>query len=154
MSKFLVTVPSKDLPLATFLNSVLREAYEINFDGDAWMSHGRFPGARPDYVKMPPLSGTASDPDINVLVHVDKRAMGKDSSAWLARKSNHSALDIAYSELDILLAQDHCRREAEYTPSVLEANQLLKWDEEELQRAVAESKSEWNVKSVQMSSKF
>jgi hypothetical protein len=139
--------------LAEFLNSVLTEAYEINFDGEAWISHGRFPGARPDYVKMPPLSGTASDPNINVLVHVDKRALGKDSSAWLARKSSHSALDINYSELDTLLAQDHCRKEAEYTPSVLEANELLQWSEDDLQKAIADLKPEWKVESVQMSSK-
>ena len=141
------------LTLSAFLNSALTEAYEINLDSDEWISHGRWPGARPDYVKMPPLSGTASELDINVLLHVEKRALGKDSTAWLARKSNHSALDIRCSELDTLLAQDHCRKEAEYTPSVLEANEILKWSAEDLEKAVAELKPEWKAKSVQMSSK-
>ncbi|KAL5121934.1 hypothetical protein ACEQ8H_000150 [Pleosporales sp. CAS-2024a] len=146
------TTDGKEGPaLAAFISSVLTEAYEIDFDSDEWISHGRFPGPRPDYVKMPPLSGTVSDPDINVLLHVEKRALGKDRSAWLGRKSLHSALDIGYAEMDDLLAQNHCYKEAVYTPSVLEANELLKWSEEELQKAVAELKPEWNIKTVQMS---
>lgn len=139
--------------LAAFLTSVLTQAFQVDFDGDAWISHGQFPSSRPDHVKMPPLSGTASGTEISVPVHVEKKANGKTSSAWLARTSNHSAQDVGYSELDTLLSQDHCCKEAEYTPSVFEANQLLKWNEEDLQRAVAELKPEWNVKSVQMSSK-
>jgi hypothetical protein len=139
--------------LATFLNSVLTEAYQINFDGDNWISHGTFPSAPPGEVRMPPLPGTASAAEKSVPFQVDKKANGRTSSAWLGRTSYHSAQDIAYSELDTLLSQDHCHKEAEYTPSVFEANQLLKWSEEELQRAVADLKPEWKVKRVQMSSK-
>jgi hypothetical protein len=44
--------------LTSFLNSVLTEANQTNFDGDAWIPHGTFPSAPPDHVKMPPLPGT------------------------------------------------------------------------------------------------
>jgi hypothetical protein len=139
--------------LAAFLKSVLTEAYQIHFDGDDWIPHGTFPSAPPGEVRMPPLPGTTSAAEKSVPFQVDKKANGKNSSAWLGRTSYHSAQDIAYSELDTLLSQDHCRKEAEYTPSVFEANQLLKWSEEELQKAVADLKPEWKVKRVQMSSK-
>jgi hypothetical protein len=139
--------------LAEFISSVLTEAYQVNFDDDTWTQHGKYPpaGTRIDVI-MPPLSKTQSGPEICVPVEVNKRAKGKTSSAWLGRKSYHDALAIDYLELDTLLAQDHCRKEYDYTPSVFDANELLKWDAEDLKKAVVELNPEWRVKNVQMSS--
>jgi hypothetical protein len=144
---------SQERTLAGFLNGVLAEAYEVDFDdGEVWTPLGQYPSGKCINIIMPPLPSSPATQEISVPCMVDKRANGTTKSAWLARKSEHSNLDIDYFELDALLAQDHCRKEAEYTPSVFDANELLKWDEEGLHKVVAGLKPEWRVKTVQMSS--
>jgi hypothetical protein len=143
--------PSQGRTLGEFLNGVLVEAFEVQFDGDAWTPYGEFPHGKDIYVTMPALKQPKHielDHDVRVPCEVKKRANG----TWLARTSKHSASHIHYSELDSLLAQDHCRREAEYDPSVFDANELLRWCEVDLKNAVANLKPEWQVESVQMSS--
>jgi hypothetical protein len=145
---------SHERTLAGFLNGVLAEAYEVDFDGDAWTSLGQYPSGNCIDVIMPPMPGSQQDRDISVPCVVNKRANGTTKSAWLARTSEHYNLEIDYLELDGLLASDHCRQEADYTPSVFDANELLKWNQEDLQRAVTELKPEWRVETVQMSSEL
>jgi hypothetical protein len=143
--------PSRGPTLGEFLNGVLVEAFEVQFDGDAWTPHGEFPHGKDIYVSMPALREPKNiqlDHDIRVPCEVKKQVNG----TWLARTSEHSASQIRYSELDSLLAQDHCRKEAEFTPSVFDANELLRWSEADLKKAVADLRPEWQVKSVQMSS--
>jgi hypothetical protein len=140
--------------LSTFIHDVLSEMYQVKFGDKTWVRSGYYPssGIRLDVI-MPPLSeARVIRPEISVPIQVEKWATSKDSSAWLGRSSYHSALAIAYSELDELLAQDHCRKEAAYTPSVFDANELLTWHEEDLRKAVAElDEPEWRISSVQMS---
>jgi hypothetical protein len=140
--------------LASFLKAALTEAYQNDFDSHAWISGGQYPPEDRLEVIMPPLSTGESDPEICVPVQVEKRAKGNTSSAWLARRSYHHVRSVAYSELDLLLAQDHCRKEAQYTPSVFDANELLKWDAKDLQKAVEELNPDWRIATVQMSSKW
>jgi hypothetical protein len=137
--------------LGEFLNGVLVEAFEVQFDGDVWTPQGTYPSGKQIDVTMPPLSNSTSAQDISVPCVVAKQANGTTKSAWLARTSEHSSLQIDYSELDTLLAHDHCRKEAEYTPTVFDANEILKWSEEDLQKAVANLKPEWRVTTIQMS---
>jgi len=138
--------------LAVFLNSVLSEAYGIDFDDGTWSHHGKFPSANSCVkVDMPPSQSHGGKV---VSFEVDKRVKGETSSAFLARRSYHDKLDVSYPELDAILAQDHCRKEAEYDPSVFDGNELLKWNEEDLQTVVTDLKPEWKVKSVQMSSEY
>lgn len=146
---------SEEPTLGRFLASVLTEAYQIDFDDNTWSHDGKVPpsGKRIN-VSMPPLGpASQSAGDRDVPVEVDKRVKGETNSAFLARSSRHHVDDIDYLELDTTLAQDHCGKEAQYDPSIFDGSQLLKWDVEELQRAVAELKPEWKVKGVQMSSK-
>jgi hypothetical protein len=140
--------------LVEFLNGVLAEAFEVDFDGEAWTPLGQYPSGKCIDVIMPPIPGIQQERDISVPCVVNKRANGTTKSAWLARTSEHYNLEIDYSELDALLARDHCGQEADYTPSVFDANELLKWGEEDLKRAVAELKPEWRVETVQMSSEL
>jgi hypothetical protein len=141
--------------LSKFIHGVLSEMYQVKFGDKTWVRLGDFPssGTRLDVI-MPPLSEVRiTRPEICVPIQVEKWATNSDSSAWLGRSSYHSALAIAYTELDELLAQDHCRKEGAYTPSVFDANELLRWNEEDLRKAVAEiDEPEWRVSSVQMSS--
>jgi hypothetical protein len=146
---------SQEPTLAGFLNAALAEVYQVDFDDHTWSHHGKVPTSdRSIKVNMPPLRPSLEVAGyIDVPVEVDKRVKGKAKSAFLARRSCHNIRDVDYKELDTALAQDHCRKEADYDPSIFHGNELLKWDAEELQRAVAELKSEWKVKGVQMSSK-
>lgn len=124
--------------LVSFLSHVLTEALQVDFE-NGWTSHGTWR-----------RQGTSTDIDVNV----EQRVKGKGKNSWLARRSHHNVLDVEYLELDELLSQDHARKEAEYTPSVYDANELLKWKSQELEQAVAQLNPEWRVKSVQMSGKW
>jgi hypothetical protein len=139
--------------LVSFLKAVLAEAYKTDFESHTWIPHGQYPVEDRLEVMMPPLTQGPEDLEICVPVQVEKRVDSKTSSAWLARRSRHYMHHIAYSELDTLLAQDHCRKEALYTPSVFDANELLKWNAKDLRAAVEELDPKWKVTSVQMSSK-
>jgi hypothetical protein len=139
--------------LASFLKSVLAETYKNDFESHTWIPHGQYPAEDRLEVIMPPLTQGPDDLEICVPVQVEKRVNGNTSSAWLARRSHHHMDKVAYSELDTILAQDHCRKEALYTPSVFDANELLKWNAKDLRTAVEELDPKWKVRSVQMSSK-
>ncbi|KAF1914986.1 hypothetical protein BDU57DRAFT_520259 [Ampelomyces quisqualis] len=138
--------------LAEFLQRVLEEAYQVDFDGNDWISHGVYPCNKKIYVNMPPL--LRSDPEtpgFRVPVEVEKRVKGNASSAWLARRSRHELNHVDYTELDGILARDHCGKEISYTPSVFDANELFKWDAADLRMAVEELTPEWGIQSIQMS---
>lgn len=100
---------------------------------------------------MPAL--TLNEPSVNVVSKVEQRVKGQGRNVWLARKSYHPAQEVGYQELDVLLAQDHAKKEADYTPSVFDANELLKWDAQVLSETVKEMKPEWRVEAVQISCK-
>lgn len=136
--------------LAEFLNAVLAEAYQFELEGDAWTFHGRYPQDKIQLsVSMPGKS--SGSPDVSVPIRVEQRVKGADSSSWLARRSDHQEQHVSYAELDTLLSQDHCRKEGQYDPSVFDANELIQWNEQDLQNAVSELKPEWQIDGVQMS---
>jgi hypothetical protein len=139
---------------ADFLNGVLAEAFQVDLDDNSWSPEGIVPPTgRRIYITMPALGSTSSStPDQDVPVQVEKRVKGQTKSAFLARRSYHDELDIEYSELDTILSQNHCGEEAQYDPSVFDANELFKWPTEDLQDVVRDLKPEWRVKQVQMSS--
>ncbi|KAH8731469.1 hypothetical protein GQ44DRAFT_604193 [Phaeosphaeriaceae sp. PMI808] len=143
---------SPEATLAGFITSVLGEAYRLDFEDASWSDHGTYPPkGNHTSVTMPSLSTARDGSDTNISITVEKWAKGNGSSAWLGRRSYHAACEIDYPELDTLLAQNHCRKEAEYTPSIYDAHELLKWDAEDLKKAVAELKPEWGVTKIQIS---
>jgi hypothetical protein len=135
--------------LAGFLQAVLAEAYQVDFDDNTWIDHGKYPSSGSISVMMP---GVNSAPDKDVRIEVDKRVKGKTSSAFLARRSLHHEDDVEYVELDAALSQDHCAIEAKYDPSIFDGNQILEWGTGDLQKSVQDLKPEWGVQCVQMSS--
>ena len=102
---------------------------------------------------MPPLNATESNDEIPVLVSVEKRIKDLNQAKWAVRTSTHSNTHVKFSELGDLLAKDHSRNEATYTPSVFDAIELLKWDHEELLKAVQRSGHHGEIHSVEMFSK-
>lgn len=118
--------------LVHFLTSVLTEASCVDLDDETWSIHGKFDGP----------------------VQVEQRVKGEGSSAFLARRSYHREDDVRYEELDAVLARDHCRKEADYDPSVFDGNVLLRWSEEELLSDVQQLKPDWKASNVQMSSEW
>jgi hypothetical protein len=135
--------------LVGFLQEVLAEAYQVDFDDNTWIDHGKYPSSGSVNVTMP---GADSTQDKNVRIEVEKRVKGKTSSAFLARRSFHHEGDVEYLELDTALSQDHCAIEAKYDPSIFDGNRLLEWSTDDLQKAVQGLKPEWGVQSVQISS--
>lgn len=143
------------LTLAEFLSEVITDAYQVDFDDHTWSHHGRYPSSGSGIVVSMSASkpSSGSPPDKDVRIAVDQRVKGKDkgSSAFLARRSMHSELDVEYLELDAALSQDHCRKEAEYDPSIFHGNRLFEWNAEDLKEAVQTLNPEWRVQSIQMS---
>lgn len=141
--------------LTEFIVGVLAEAYQFELDGNAWRIHGHYAEDKEFLsVSMPPGSSKLTkSSDINVPIRVEQRVNGTDSSAWLARRSDHEERHMSYTELDTLLAQNHCGKEGQYDPSVFDANELIHWNEHELQKTVAELKPEWRIDGLQMSCK-
>lgn len=88
-----------------------------------------------------------------VPVSVDLRVKVTNKMAWITRRSYHLESDVKYSELDDLLSQDHSRNEARYTPSVYDANELLTWSHEDLEKAVNELNRDGRIQSIEMSGK-
>jgi hypothetical protein len=135
---------------------VLFETYQINFDGEAWVPHGKFPSSKGMIINMPPLphmsNANPRAPLVEVPIQADMRVNGIANSAWLARRSRHQQHHVEYRELDEVLARDHCGQEVLYTPSVFDANELFKWDPADLQQAAADLDSDWKIMTVQMSS--
>ena len=89
-----------------------------------------------------------------VPVSVNQRVKVMNNSTWLTRTSYHLDSDVKYAELDALLSQDHSLNEARYTPSVLDAIELLKWAPEDLRTAVDALSQEHRIERVQMCSMF
>jgi hypothetical protein len=139
--------------LGEFLNGVLADAYQFELEDVSWTFHGHYPEDKtPLSITMPPVSGNPpGSSNTSVPIRVEQRVRGTDSSSWLARRSDHQDKHVRYTELDTLLAQDHCRKEGQYDPSVFDANELIRWNEQELQEATAELKPEWRIDGVQMS---
>ena len=152
--------------LPRFLNIILAEVDKIDFD-KGWISHGKW---HPDstHVHMPvgTTEGTtqtgakaaSADNDKGttkpVPISVHQRVRVIDKATWLARTSCHLESDVTYTELDELLSQDHSRNEARYTPSVYDANELLTWSPQDLEKALGALHRDYGTQSVQMSSKL
>ncbi|CAO2648904.1 Nn.00g098530.m01.CDS01 [Neocucurbitaria sp. VM-36] len=150
--------------LVQFLNLILAEVAKVDFDR-GWISHGKWQPdntgvlmpLRPieDAVK-PAMSPTAmkdTGKGITKLVpiSVERRLRTTDRATWLTRTSFHLETDVKYSELDDLLSHEHSRNEARYTPSVYDANELLTWSPQDLEKAVVDLHHGYNVQGVQMS---
>ncbi|KAL1793344.1 hypothetical protein ACET3X_008326 [Alternaria dauci] len=99
---------------------------------------------------MPPLNATESNDAVPVPVLVEKRVKDLNQATWAVRTSTHSDTHVKFSELADVLAKDHSRNEAIYTPSVFDAIELLKWDHEELLEAVQQSGHQEEIHSVEM----
>ncbi|KAF2033792.1 hypothetical protein EK21DRAFT_31620, partial [Setomelanomma holmii] len=143
--------PENEVTFKGFLDSVLSETYNIQWDDNTWSHHGTYPSEGNGIkVTMPAGSSTVSSQNIEVPVDVDQRIKGNGKSAWLARRSLHSAQHLNYQELNTVLAQDHCRVEGEYDPSIFDANELLKWKAEDLSKVLPLLNPEWKIDNVQM----
>ncbi|KAH7391776.1 hypothetical protein BKA66DRAFT_26427 [Pyrenochaeta sp. MPI-SDFR-AT-0127] len=165
--------PHSDIPiprkgnttsLSQFLNNIILEASKIDFD-EGFTSHGKWHPAGMN-VAMPvltnvgpaepgpksiALAATVQTITKPVPVSVDLRVKVMNKVAWVARRSYHLDSDVKYSELDNLLSQDHSRNEARYTPSVYDANELLAWSAEDLDKAVRDINRDGIIQRVQMS---
>lgn len=148
------TATEHRISLVAFLNSLFAEVEQVSFDENAkecgvWTSEK-------GSVMMPPLntgSSTSAEP-IPVPVSAKKRIITLHQGRWLARTSTHSDAHVEFEELGHLLAREHSRNEAAYTPSVFDAVELLAWSREDLQRALQESEYRETIHGVEMSSKF
>ncbi|KAF1845737.1 uncharacterized protein K460DRAFT_366588 [Cucurbitaria berberidis CBS 394.84] len=144
--------------LPQFLNIILAEAGKVDFD-NGWTSHGKW-HPQGTHIQMPVLANEGAQSLVAdagnctrkpVPISVDQRVRVTDKATWVARTSYHLQTDVNYSELDELLSQDHGRNEARYTPSVYDANELLTWSRQDLEKAVGDLRGEYNTESVQMS---
>ncbi|CAN9392204.1 unnamed protein product [Alternaria sp. RS040] len=137
-----------NVSLVHFLDSLFSEVRRIQFD-EGFDNRGTW---SPDSgnVMMPPLNATESNDEIPVPVSVEKRIKDLNQAKWAVRTSTHSNTHVKFSELGDLLAKDHSRNEATYTPSVFDAIELLKWDHEELLKAVQRSGHHEEIHSVEM----
>lgn len=103
---------------------------------------------------LPPgAKSTATNDTINVPITVHQRVKSMNESLWTLRTSYHDQRHVVYDELDDLLSQNHGSKEPRYAPNLYDANELLTWSPEDLEKAVAEISRGHNIQSVQMSSK-
>ena len=138
--------------LVQFLNNLFTEVQEINFDEDfkacgSWSPKG-------GHVTMPPLGDTEVGSEAAVPISVEKRTKAVNGASWALRTSHHSDAHVKFSELAELLAKDHSRNESLYTPSILDAVELLRWGKEDLAKALSESHHWEAIHNVDMFSKF
>lgn len=165
--------PHPDLPtsttntkgsLADFLNVVLKEVAETDFDS-GWKVHKQEWQPSEPPVHLPEFPGrSVSTPNSqsnvenrstkSASISVVQQTKNINQKKWLARTSYHSPSEIEYSELDSLLSQNHSRNEGLYTPSVFDVNELLTWGSGDLEGVVGELDPSFNVQRVQMSSKL
>jgi hypothetical protein len=138
--------------LAHFIDNVFSEQQTIDFD-EAFEKRGTW-SPKSGHVMMPPLNATGSSDEIAVPISVEKRIKDVNQASWMARTSRHSDTHVKISELGDLLAKDHSRNEAAYTPSVFDAVELLRWDPEDLLRAGKLSAHAEEIHSVEMFSEF
>ncbi|CAG5183425.1 uncharacterized protein ALTATR162_LOCUS10574 [Alternaria atra] len=131
-----------------FLDNLFSEVRGIDFD-EGFENRGTW-SPESGHVMMPPLNATESNDAIPVPVSVEKRVKDLNQAKWAVRTSTHSDTHVNFSELGDLLAKDHGRNEAIYTPSVFDAVELLKWDHEELLKAVQQSGHREEIHNVEM----
>jgi hypothetical protein len=152
---FVKTVASNhSTSLVQFFNDLFTEVQQIDYD-QGFIERGKWK-PKNGSIAIPPLV-SSKDGDlkvpISVPVSVDKRIKPMDNANWLARSSKHNDAHVTLSELGELLCHDHSCKEAVYTPSVYDANELLSWDEADLLKALRES-NHGDINSVEMSSTF
>ncbi|CAA9962354.1 DUF3074 domain containing protein [Pyrenophora teres f. maculata] len=127
--------------LVQFFNSLFAEVQKINFDED-FKACGTW-SPKTGHVMMPPLEDTGGG-EIAVPISVEKRIKTVNGANWAVRTSYHSDAHVNFSELGELLAKNHSRNEALYTPSALDAVELLTWGKGDLAKALSES-NYWEV---------
>ncbi|RMZ73952.1 Zn(II)2Cys6 transcription factor [Pyrenophora seminiperda CCB06] len=133
--------------LVQFLNSLFAEVQKINFDEDSKACGTWSP--KSGHVMMPPLEDTGSG-EVAVPISVEKRTKTVNRANWAVRTSYHSDAHVKFSELGELLAEDHSCNEALYTPSILDAVELLRWGKEDLAKALSESNHREEIHKVEM----
>lgn len=141
-----------NVSLVQFLDNLFSEVRGIDFD-EGFENRGTW-SPESGHVMMPPLNATESNDAIPVPVSVEKRVKDLNQAKWAVRTSTHSDAHVNFSELGDLLAKDHSHNEAIYTPSVFDAVELLKWDHEELLKAVQQSGHREEIHNVEMFSRF
>jgi hypothetical protein len=141
-----------NVSLVQFLDNLFSEVRGIDWDKD-FENRGTWSSEK-GHVMMPPTNATESNDAVAVPVSVEKRIKDLNQAKWAVRSSTHSNTHVEFSELGDLLAKDHSRNEAIYTPSVFDALELLKWDHEELLKAVQQSVHREEIHSVEMFSEI
>ncbi|KAG9196352.1 hypothetical protein G6011_01473 [Alternaria panax] len=141
-------VSDHNVSLVQFLDSLFGEVRGIQFD-EGCENRGTW-SPNSGHVMMPPLNATQGSDAIPVPVSVEKRIKDLNKAKWAVRTSRHNDTHVKFSELGELLAKDHSRNEAIYTPSVFDAIELLNWDHEELSKAVQQTGHKEEIDSVEM----
>jgi hypothetical protein len=121
---------------------VLHENFETGFEEKGTVDGGK--------VQITPLASeddSASGPPTTISIEVQQRSKRTKEGTWSARRSIHREAVVRLSELENLIYNDHSRNEAEYTPNVYDANELLRWDHKELQEACQHSLDDINMSS-------
>jgi len=136
--------------LVQFLNNLFTEVQKINFD-EGFKACGTW-SPKNGHVMMPPLGDTGGS-EVAVPISVEKRTKTVHRASWALRTSYHSDAHVRFSELGELLAEDHSRNESLYTPSILDAVELLRWGKEDLAKALSESDHLEAIHNVDMFSK-
>lgn len=141
------------ITLVQFLNDVFREIQREDFNTGFQEKGSK--STEDGFVNMPQLppvqASATSGQSRKVDLKVDQRIKETPEGNWLARRSLHYESDVKLSELDDLISLNHSQNEANYTPDLYDANELLKWDHDELQKAASNSKHAHNFGSIEMS---
>lgn len=139
--------------LSQFVDNVLTEVEGTDFDS-GFVSHGVW-SPESATVDMPPQAASPTDNQIPstrpVPISVNRRVKGGGKTIWCARTSYHHPSDITYNELDALLSRDHSINECRYTPSVYDANELVKWSDEDLRDAIEKLGQKHALQDLEMS---
>jgi hypothetical protein len=134
--------------LVQFLDNLFSEVQRIDFD-EGVEKRGIW-SPKNGHVMMPPLNIMESSDANPVPVSVEKRIKDVNQASWSGRTSFHSDVHVKFSELSDLLAKDHSRNEAAYTPSVFDAVELLRWNDGELLNALQQSAHQQKIHSAEM----
>lgn len=167
--EFPESLRNDQISLSQFLNNLIAEVGRVKLNEDfteygTWTPKDSESPLMP-YIIMPPpsssnLAEAKNDPvsfqshgteTINVPIEVQKWVKRMNNTSWSGRSSHHLGTQIQYKELDELLSQDHGHKEAQYTPNLYDANELLAWSSEDLEKAVAELTCTERAERVQMS---
>jgi hypothetical protein len=134
--------------LNQFISRVLREVLREDFN-TGFEKKGTVDGGNVQITLLASEDDSAPGSPTTISIKVQQRTKLTAEGTWMARRSIHREADVRLGELENLIYNDHSRNEAEYTPGVYDANELLRWNHDDLQEAC-----QFGIDNIDMSSAF